>query len=86
MSRINVSVDKSKLRKDVGFNVMNVRICNCPQSVTPFRPSSVTDAGDCFSAGYFREGSERMQLYMLENIAQDIAYTSYVEMEIDYER
>ena len=82
MSKISLRIDRRRLSDDVEIYVRNVRVGNCPKSVSVFRPSSVSDTDQCFALGFNRDDwqssvlnavmpdgrSGEVTLYMLENI------------------
>lgn len=82
MAKISLRVDRSRLDKDVEFNVRSARIGNCPRYVRPFGQSRIEDGDDAFPYGYFLDDiqtadlntgigdglSREVSLYMFENI------------------
>ena len=48
MARISVSIDRSRLEKDVSFYVNSISIGGCPNSVYPFKKSQATSGFDTF--------------------------------------
>lgn len=82
MSKISLSMDRSRLDDDVEMKVRAVKIGNCPRSVTPFRESRTLSADDSFPTGFSLDEfqtaglnskagngiSKEVSLYMLENL------------------
>ena len=86
MSKISLSIDRSKLDGDVRMNVIGARIGNCPKVVTVFSDSRISSHSECFTAGYDKNEFETDQmnisdrhgisgevsLYMLENMQGEL--------------
>ena len=81
-AKISLSIDRSRLSKDVDLKVAEVRIGNCPKSVKVIGPSRVTSIYDCYETGFNLTPEQCMPLnetgaggisgevpvYMLENM------------------
>lgn len=87
MSKISITLDRSRLSSGISFEISGMRIGNCPKCVRPFVESAVKDGTELFSSGYFADFGDNASLYMLENIqnAFDAELCSFVELEIDYD-
>lgn len=86
MSKISVSIDRSRLSDDVEFNVRKISIGGCPKSVLLFRESRAADEDDIFLHGFSKEDdavarlnydegfgrSGKACVYMLENMQGDL--------------
>ncbi|MBO8478619.1 MAG: DUF4906 domain-containing protein [Bacteroidetes bacterium] len=86
MSKISLSIDRSRLDDDVTFNVRSVSIGGCPKSVTPFRKSAVMSESDTFITGFSKSDSQvsalntdlgsgksgEVSVYMFENMQGDL--------------
>ncbi len=99
MSRISIRIDRSKLDKDVKFNVRSVQIKGAPRSVGVFGDSRASGSADVFGSGFIRnmadaDGlnidsgsgiSREINLYMLENMQGDLLpdITGEREMVLD---
>lgn len=81
MAKISISIDRTRLDKNVRFNVRSVRIGGCPKSAAIFSPSSAEGSNDIFGTGYMKSYSDadnlnidektgisrEVSVYMLEN-------------------
>lgn len=86
MAKISVSIDRSRLDKDVSFYINSISIGGCPKAVTPFKTSTVTSDFDMFIKGFSRTDSQVSELnadygwgksgevsvYMFENMQGDL--------------
>ena len=86
MAKISISIDRSRLSKDVSFSVNSISIGGCPKSVSPFKESSVESGYDTFIKGFSKSDSEVSALnsdsghgksgetavYMFENLHGDL--------------
>lgn len=82
MSKISLRMDRRRLSDSVEIYVRNVKIGNCPKSVSVFTPNSVSHSDQCFALGFNRDDwqasalntvlpdgkSGEISLYMMENI------------------
>lgn len=86
MAKISVSIDRSRLDKDVGFFIRSIRIEGCPKSVKFFGSSSAISENDIFITGFHKsdedaaplnhdtgwDRSGSVDMYMLENRHGDL--------------
>ena len=86
MAKISVSIDRSRLDKDVSFYVNSISIGGCPKSVSPFMESAAMSDFDIFIKGFEKSGSQiaelnsdygwgksgEVSLYMFENMQGDL--------------
>lgn len=86
MARICISVDRSRLDKDVEYNIRNVMVGRCPKSITPFAGNHISDPFGFFPSGFNRNDYEtdilntsmndgksgEISLYMLENMQGEL--------------
>lgn len=86
MAKVSVKVDKQALDKNVEMYFHSARIGNCPRSANIFRDSRIDNTKDLFPVGFSREGDEKFELYLLENLqgGPDPELASYVELFADY--
>ena len=89
MSRIDLRLDRSKLRSDVSFQVTSVSIGNGPSSVILFGDSRAESASQVFQGGFTLSGQQvqplnidetvgrsgTVSLYLLENLQGDLLDT-----------
>lgn len=82
MSKVSLSIDRSRLSKGVTFNVRSVEVGNCPRSVSAFQESHALGGDDVFGHGFAKEGadvddlnrssevgkSREIGVYLLENM------------------
>ena len=82
MAAIRLSIDRSRLDKDVTINVHSISIGNCPKKCRAFTDSKVNARDECFNIGFSRDNEEcnvlnhglengksgEVSLYMLENL------------------
>lgn len=87
LSKVTVKLDRSRLDRDVDFNVALVRVGNCPKVAGLLPPSRIESPSEVFQSGYYTNGGDTNELYLLENMqgALDKDLCSYIELEIDYE-
>ena len=86
MARIDLELDRTRLRSDVTFQVTSVHVGNGPSSVKLFGDSRAESATQVFSGGFSLEGrqvqalnidrtpgvSETVSLYLPENLQGDL--------------
>lgn len=86
MSKISLSIDRSRLSDDVEFNVRKISIGGCPKSSLLFRDSRAESEDDIFLQGFSKEDdaaallnydagfgrSGKVSVYMLENMQGDL--------------
>lgn len=86
VSKVSVSLDRSRLDRGLDFHIAGIRVGNCPRCALAFRESKAEGGGDLFPSGYYAEGTDMTEVYLLENRQKrmDADLCSYVEMEIDY--
>ena len=86
MSKISLSIDRSRLNPDISFIVRQVTIGGCPKMVLPFAGSTIKNPDDMFSLGFTRSGTEtaplndkdalgksnEISVYMFENLQGDL--------------
>ena len=86
MAKICVSVDRSRLDRDVSFDVKKLFVRNCPRSVSLLGRSRVRTEDEVFSTGFLKEGDDlgplnkddgggasgEVSLYLLENCQGDL--------------
>ncbi len=86
MSRLDISIDRTELDKDVTFKVTEVKIGGCPSSVRLWGPSKVENNTQVFRNGYTKSGdqviplnqdnsvgiSRPVSVYMMENLQGDL--------------
>ena len=86
MSRISVSIDRSRLDKDVSFYINSISIGGCPKVVTPFKESSISSEYDTFLKGFSKKDGQvdnlnsdfgwgksgEVSVYMFENMQGDL--------------
>ena len=89
MARIDLRLDRSKLRSDVSFQVTSVSIGNGPSSVILFGDSRAESASQVFQGGFTLSGQQvqplnidetvgrsgAVSLYLLENLQGDLLDT-----------
>lgn len=82
MSKVSLSIDRSRLDPEVKFSVRSVQIGNCPRSVRLYGSSKAENNRDVFGQGFFKSYSEvdglnreksvgiseEVAVYMLENM------------------
>lgn len=87
LSKVTVRLDRSRLDRDVDFNVALVRVGNCPKTAGILPPSRIENPSDVFQSGYYSNGGDVNELYLLENMqgVLDKELCSYIELDIDYE-
>ena len=96
MTKARIVVDRSRLDKEILWDIRSIRIVNSPKKTYLFKRNSATDEGDFFKPGFTlneREtevlnstGNEGVDLYMTENFQERFAENlcSYIEMKVDY--
>ena len=101
MARVDLRIDRTRLDRDVTFQVISVTVGNCPSSVRLFGDSRAESATQLFASGFVLDGrqvqalnkdqspgvSDTVNLYLLENLQGDDAYTpvcSYIEIRGTY--
>ena len=86
MARLDISIDRRALDRDVSFKVRELRIGGCPSSVRMFGPSRARNRDEVFTGGFLKDGHETdplnrditlgesgtVSLYMLENCQGDL--------------
>lgn len=86
MSKVSLSIDRSKLSSGIRFTVNEVRIGNCPRSASIMGPSAALNKGDVFTSGFVKnlrqvDGlnwdksvgiSEEVSVYMMENMRGEL--------------
>ena len=86
MARVELSVDRSRLRSDIQFKVTDVRVGACPSSARLIGPSRVSGKQETFAVGYRKSGnqvsalnegstgnlSRSVSVYLLENCQGDL--------------
>ncbi len=86
MSKISVSIDRTRLYKGITFNIKSIGIGGCPKSVNVFKQSKALNDNDIFNKGYSknyieadnlnideRPGiSREVAVYMLENMQGEL--------------
>lgn len=86
MSKISLSIDRSRLSDNVEFTVRKISIGGCPKSVLLFRESRAESEDDIFLHGFSKEDdavarlnydegfgrSGKTSVYMLENMQGDL--------------
>ena len=86
MARVELSVDRSRLRSDIQFKVTDVRVGACPSSARLIGPSRVSGKQETFAVGYGKSGnqvsalnegstgnlSRSVSVYLLENCQGDL--------------
>lgn len=86
MAKIELTLDRRSLDKDVRFTVREVRVGGCPSSVRLFGRSKAESATDIFREGYLKDWrqvsalnrevsvgvSEPLSVYLLENAQGDL--------------
>lgn len=86
MAKISISIDRSRLDKDVQFYVNSISIGGCPRYVLPFSPSAVSSGFDTFLTGFSKDGGQvselnedygagksgEVSLYMFENLQGEL--------------
>ncbi len=89
MARIDLQLDRTKLRSDVSFQVTSVFVGNAPSSVLLFGDSRAESASQVFEKGFFLEDravqalntdlspgvSGSLSLYLTENLQGDLLDT-----------
>lgn len=87
LSKVTVKLDRRYLDKEVDFNVSLVRVGNCPKVVGIMPPSRIESPSDIFQSGYYTDGGDISDVYLLENMQGrlDKELCSYIELEIDYD-
>lgn len=89
MARIDLRLDRSKLRSDVSFQVTSVTVGNGPSSVCLFGDSRAESASQVFQGGFTLSGQQvqplnidetvgrsgAVSLYLLENLQGDLLDT-----------
>ena len=101
MARVDLCIDRTRLDRDVTFQVTSVTVGGCPSSVRLFGDSRAESATQIFASGFVLDGrqvqplnkdrspgvSGTVNLYLLENLQGDDAYTpvcSYIEIRGTY--
>ncbi len=86
MAKISVSIDRSRLDKDVSFYVNSISIGGCPKVVTPFMKNTISSGYDTFLKGFSKKDSQvsvlnsdsgwghsgEVSVYMFENMQGDL--------------
>ena len=86
MARVELTLDRRALDKDVQFTVREVRVGGCPSSALLFGTSKAESASDIFREGYLKDWrqvaalnrdvsvglSESLSVYLLENAQGDL--------------
>lgn len=86
MSKISLSIDRSRLDKDVSFRIRSVSIGGCPRYVTPFKASAISSGSETFITGFSKSGQQvsalnsdlgdgksgEVSVYMFENMQGDL--------------
>lgn len=86
MARVELTLDRRALDKDVQFTVREVRVGGCPSSALLFGTSKAESASDIFREGYLKDWrqvaalnrdvsvglSEPLSVYLLENAQGDL--------------
>ncbi len=86
MSKISVSIDRTKLNKGITFNIKGISIGGCPRSANVFKSSKALNSSDIFTKGYSKnyieaDGlnideqpgiSKEVSVYMLENMQGEL--------------
>lgn len=87
LSKVTVKLDRSRLDRDVDFNVALVRVGNCPKLAGILPPSRIESPSEVFQNGYYTNGVDVNELYLLENMQGELNkdLCSYIEIDIDYE-
>lgn len=87
LSKVTVKLDRSRLDRDVDFNVALVRVGNCPKLAGIPPPSRIESPSEVFQNGYYTNGGDVNELYLLENMQGELNkdLCSYIEIDIDYE-
>lgn len=94
MAKVSVTIDRSRLDKDVEWILSEVRLSNCPKSVLLFEESS---AEAVFANGFIAAEEDihamngastghQLDLYTFESIGNSLSdeKMQYVEMKVDY--
>lgn len=86
MSKISVSIDRTKLNKGITFNIKSISIGGCPRSANVFKSSKALNSSDIFTKGFSKnyieaDGlnidelpgiSKEVSVYMLENMQGEL--------------
>ncbi len=86
MSKISVSINRTKLDKGITFNIKGISIGGCPRSVNAFKSSKALNSNDIFTKGFSKnyieaDGlnideqpgiSKEVSVYMLENMQGEL--------------
>ncbi len=86
MSKISVSINRTKLNKGISFNIKGISIGGCPRSANVFKSSKALNSNDIFTKGFSKnyieaDGlnidkqpgiSKEVSVYMLENMQGEI--------------
>lgn len=86
MSKISVSINRTKLNKGITFNIKGISIGGCPRSANTFKSSKALNSNDIFTKGFSKnyieaDGlnideqpgiSKEVSVYMLENMQGEI--------------
>lgn len=82
LAKLTLQLDRSRLSKDIRFDIRSVEIGNCPKSARLLGGSRAETERDLFAKGFYKEGtavdplnlrtasglSETIDLYLLENL------------------
>lgn len=82
MAKVSICIDRTRLGKNVKFNVKSVQVGGCPKSACLFSQSKVSGGNDVFASGYCKSYGEaddlnidrsggvsrEVSVYMLENM------------------
>ncbi len=78
MSKISVSVDRSRLDTGISFIVRKLEIGGCPKTSYVFKENTINDSDNMFTKGFSKSGDElspmnrysgeEISVYMLENL------------------
>lgn len=82
MAKVSLCIDRTRLGKNVKFNVKSVQVGGCPKSACLFSQSKVSGGNDVFASGYCKSYGEaddlnidrsggvsrEVSVYMLENM------------------
>lgn len=81
MAKVTLQLDRSRLNKDLRFDIRSVEVGNCPKSALLFGESRAETERDLYAKGFYKEGtavdplnvltgsgkSGTLELYLLEN-------------------
>lgn len=85
LSKVSVSIDRSRLQQGVQWSVSMLKVGNCPRCAVPFGQSRITSAADVFPSGFAKSGaqvsglnstkdsyrSDEVAVFLMENIPRD---------------